>query len=100
MIDPRGPRDWQHDRGAREQPRQSHLRRCRLQLRSHVTDGTVGSADSTRAQREPRDETHFLLFAILQNVLRSAIRHAVTILDAHNLNHRSRISNLTYAYFR
>src|SRR6202140_4561374 len=65
-----------------------------------MTDRALRTGNMTGTQREPRNKTHFLFFAILQNIFRSTVGDAVTILNAHNRNNRPRMLNLSHAHFR
>src|SRR5713101_6392016 len=100
MFDPGSSWDRQYDWRSSEQPCQSHLGRGSFPSRCYTTDRALRTGDTTGRQREPRNKTHFLFFAILQNIFRSAVGDAVTILNAHNRNNRSRMLNLSHAHFR
>jgi hypothetical protein len=51
----------------------------------------------TGCQREPRDESDFVLLGVFENIFRTAIAHAVMILDAHNRHNLLRLLNLADA---
>src|SRR5712671_3570061 len=64
-----------------------------------MTDRAVRTGNATGCQRKPWNEAQLLFFAILQNIFRSAVGDAVTILNAHNRNNRSCMLNLLDAHF-
>src|ERR1700733_5646014 len=100
MFDPGSSRDRQHDGRSSKQPPQSQLGGGSFPSRCHTTDRALRAGNTTGRQREPRNKAHFLFFAILQNIFRSAVGDAVTILNAYNRNYRSRLLNLSHAHFR
>src|SRR5260370_16429716 len=92
--------DWQHHWRSTKKPCQSHLGWGSFPSRCYTTDRALRTGNTTSRQGEPRNETHPLFFAILQNIFRSAVGDAVTILNAHDRNDRLRMLNLPNAYFR
>src|SRR5580700_10323204 len=92
--------DRQHNGRSSQQPCQSHLGWRSFQSRCDTTDWALRTGNTTGRQREPRNKAHFLFFAILQNIFRSAVGDAVTILNAYNRNYRSRILSLSHAHLR
>src|SRR5580704_11665644 len=95
-----GPRNGQHDWRSRQKPCQSDLRRRRVLLRCHTTNETIRAGKLTRCQGKPRDEDDVVLLTVFENVFRTAVRHAIAILDARNGNDRARVVKLAYAHFR
>src|SRR3984957_15112073 len=93
-------RDRQHHQRSSQEPSQRYLRGRSVQLCRHTTDRTVRARYSTGRQREPRNKSHLLFFAVVQHIFRSAVSHAVTILHTHNWNNRLRVLNLRDADFR
>src|SRR6266699_696624 len=100
MLDLGSSWDRQHDWRSSQQPYQSHLRWSSFPSPGYAADGAVCTGDAAGSQRKPGNETQFLLFAIFQNIFRSSISNAVTILNAHNRNNLARMLNLLHAYFR
>src|ERR1700730_1688399 len=95
-----GSRDRHNDWRSRQKPRQRDLRRRRVLLRCHTTKRTIRAGELTSCQREPRDEDDVVLLTVIQNVLRSAIGHAIAILHARDGDDRSRVLKLADAHFR
>src|ERR1700731_2815926 len=73
MLNFGSPWDREHNWRSRQQPCQSHLGWRSFPLRCDATNSAIRTGNTTCSQRKPRDKTHFLFLAVLQNIFRSAV---------------------------
>src|SRR6202050_4843227 len=100
MFDLGSSRDRQHNWRSSQQPCQSHLGWGNFPSCGDMTNSTLGAGNTPGRQRKPWNKSQLFPMAVFQNIFRSAVGDAVTILDAHNRNNSSRMPNLFVAYFR